>query len=260
MAAAGASPSLLACFDAEMRRNPPPGTGSRIERAGSVVRERGPHNLIVSWDFGAGEAESVVAGEAAFFRALGEDVEWKLYAHDAPANLAEVLAANGFAAEERETLMVLEVTAGDQPWHANREVDVRVVRSPADLETYLGVTESAFGRPAKLETAALAKRVFGAAPDTIAAVAYAGGRPAAAGRLELPPGRAFASLWGGGTDPAFRDRGVYRTLVAERVRWATARGYRYVTVDAAETSRPILERLGFTALTTVQGWTLGARK
>ena len=32
--------------------------------------------------------------------------------------------------------------------------------------------------------------------------------------------------------------------------------YRYLTVDARDTSRPILERLGFIELTTVTGWTL----
>jgi len=253
------SPSLLARFDAEMRRDPPAGPGTRIERAGPVVRERGSHNLIVAWEFDAAEAERIVAREAAFFRALGEDVEWKLYAHDRPENLAAVLAAHGFQAEERETVMVLELGAHDDAWPANPEVEVRVVRTAAELETYLAVTARAFGSVAKSAAGTLSARLFGEAADTIAAVAYVSAEPVAAGRLELPPGRAFASSWGGGTDPEYRGRGVYRRLVAERARWAQARGYEYLTVDAQETSRPILERLGFTALTTVQGWTLAGR-
>lgn len=255
-----ASPALLARFDAEMRRNPPAGAGTRIERAGRVVRERGSHNLIVAWDFGAADTESVVAGEAAFFRALAEDVEWKVYAHDRPENLVAALAAHGFEPEERETVMILELGAFDDAWPENGDVEVRVVRTPADLDAYFAITARAFGSAPKSTAETLAARTTGEAADTIAALAYVAGEPVAAGRLELPPGRAFASLWGGGTDPAYRGRGVYRRLVVERIRWARARGYGYVTVDAQETSRPILERLGFSALTTVQGWVLARRE
>jgi GNAT superfamily N-acetyltransferase len=251
---------VLARFDAEMRRDPPAGAGSRIERSGSVVRERGSHNLICSWDFSVDETERVVAGEAAFFRRLGEDVEWKVYAHDRPENLAAVLAANGFAAEERETVMVLDLGVRENEWPANSDIEVRLVKTAAELETYLAVTEQAFGSAAQSTAQSLAARALGVAPDTFAYVAYVAARPVAAGRLELPHGRAFASLWGGGTDPSFRGRGVYRRLVAERARWARTRGYAYLTVDAQQTSRPILERLGFTALTTVQGWTLAGRE
>ncbi|HZZ34676.1 MAG TPA: GNAT family N-acetyltransferase, partial [Caulobacteraceae bacterium] len=87
-------------------------------------------------------------------------------------------------------------------------------------------------------------------------VAYAGVAPVAAGRLEMIPGSAFAGLYGGGTAPEQRGRGVYRALVAARAAEARARGYRYLTVDARETSRPILERLGFQRLATVRGWML----
>ncbi len=76
----------------------------------------------------------------------------------------------------------------------------------------------------------------------------AGERPIAAGRLELPPSGEFAGLWGGGTVPDWRHRGVFRSLVAYRAAIARDRGFRYLQVDAAEASRPILERLGFVEL------------
>ena len=37
--------------------------------------------------------------------------------------------------------------------------------------------------------------------------------------------------------------------MAARARLAVERGYRYLQVDASDNSRPILERLGFVALT-----------
>ena len=71
-----------------------------------------------------------------------------------------------------------------------------------------------------------------------------------AGRVDFPDGSDFASLWGGGTLPAWRGRGVFRSLVAYRARLARERGYRYLQVDASPDSRPILQRLGFTELAT----------
>ncbi|HTX49603.1 MAG TPA: GNAT family N-acetyltransferase, partial [Caulobacteraceae bacterium] len=59
-----------------------------------------------------------------------------------------------------------------------------------------------------------------------------------------------------GAVPDYRGRGAYRALVAARADEARRRGHRFLTVDARETSRPILERLGFQPLATVRGWTL----
>jgi len=63
-------------------------------------------------------------------------------------------------------------------------------------------------------------------------------------------GTEFATLWGGATLPAWRGRGIYRATVAYRASLAARRGFRYVQVDASDASRPILERLGFVAVTT----------
>lgn len=81
-----------------------------------------------------------------------------------------------------------------------------------------------------------------------AVVAMAGETAVSAGRVELPEDRDFASLWGGGTLPNWRGRGVFRSLVTYRARLARERGYRYLQVDASPGSRPIFQRLGFTEL------------
>jgi GNAT superfamily N-acetyltransferase len=76
-------------------------------------------------------------------------------------------------------------------------------------------------------------------------VVMAGDEPVSAARIEFIPGTDFAGLWGGGTVPAWRGKGIFRALVAYRAGVAAAAGYRYLQVDALPTSRPILERLGF---------------
>jgi GNAT superfamily N-acetyltransferase len=83
-----------------------------------------------------------------------------------------------------------------------------------------------------------------------AAIAVAGDTPVGAGRVEFHAGTEFASLWGDGTLPAWRGRGVFRSLVAHRAALAAARGFRYLQVDALPASRPLFERLGFVALAT----------
>jgi hypothetical protein len=58
------------------------------------------------------------------------------------------------------------------------------------------------------------------------------------------------TYWGGVRLPAWRGRGLYRALVAHRARLDAERGRRYIESDASDDSRPILERLGFAAVTT----------
>ena len=81
-------------------------------------------------------------------------------------------------------------------------------------------------------------------------VAEAGAEVVCAGWVRFVRGTEFATLWGGGTLPAWRRRGIYRALVVYRASLAAQRGFRYLQVDASDDSRPILERLGFVAVTT----------
>lgn len=71
------------------------------------------------------------------------------------------------------------------------------------------------------------------------------GEPAATAGAALHPRSIY--LIGGVVLPAFRGRGLYRALVAARVAAARARGIELATSLArADTSAPILERMGFT--------------
>ena len=81
-------------------------------------------------------------------------------------------------------------------------------------------------------------------------VAEAGATVVCAAWIRFEQGSEFATLWGGATLPEWRRRGIYRATVAHRANVAAERGFRYLEVDASDESRPILERLGFQAVTT----------
>jgi GNAT superfamily N-acetyltransferase len=95
------------------------------------------------------------------------------------------------------------------------------------------------------------EREIAADPGSLTVVvAEAAGEVVSAGWVRYVRGTGFATLWGGGTLPEWRHRGIYRALVAYRARLADARGFTMLQVDASSESRPILERLGFVAITT----------
>ncbi|MEV4177442.1 GNAT family N-acetyltransferase [Nonomuraea sp. NPDC049709] len=244
---------VLALFDRELRREAAPDSPeSKVERVGDVVRQVGPEhawNGVIWSGLGPGDADAAIAEQVRFFGSLGRAFEWKLYDHDRPADLDRRLLAAGFTAEPAETLMIAEAApiagAGVVVPDGVRLVPV----SDRDgVERLAGVHEIAFGATRDhIRERLLAQLATGAG---IAVLALAGDVPISAARMDLHPGTRFASLWGGGTVPEWRGRGVYRALVAYRAREAVARGYDYLQVDASDQSRPILARLGFTPLTT----------
>ncbi|MDT0346889.1 GNAT family N-acetyltransferase [Streptomyces litchfieldiae] len=246
--------AVLALFDRQMRREAPADTaGARVERVNGVVRQAdatGGWNGVLWSGLTADSADAAIAAQVRHFAALGREFEWKLYAHDEPADLAARLLAARFTPEPTESLMVAE--AADLAARVELPDGVRLcpVTDAAGVDLMAEVHERAFGGGGdRLRSLLLAQ--LAEAPDTVAAVvAMAGREPVSAARVELPLGRDFAGLWGGGTAPGWRGRGVYRALIAHRARIAAARGHRFLQADASDQSAPILGRLGFTRLST----------
>ncbi|WP_411102262.1 GNAT family N-acetyltransferase [Streptomyces sp. cmx-4-9] len=251
-------------YDAEMRRGAQPDAeGARVERVGAVVRQTAPGaggNTVLWSDLGEEDADAEIAAQLAHFAGRGgpRGFEWKLYAHDRPADLGQRLRAAGLVPEPAETLMVARAAdLAGPPVEPPEGITLRVVTDAAGVDLMEQVHAGAFGR----RSPHIAEQVLSLLthrPGTIAAVlAMAGDTPVSAARMEMPPGASFAGLWGGGTLPQWRGRGIYRLLVAHRARIAAARGIPYLQVDASEDSRPILERLGFGVLgvTTPYVWT-----
>jgi GNAT superfamily N-acetyltransferase len=244
---------VLTAFDAQVRRAAQAdGPGTRVEVDDGVVRQvaaDGQNWSGVTWsDLDGSDADAVIARQVRYFRDLGQEFEWKLYDYDRPADLADRLLAAGFVPGTEETLMVADV--GDVPTKAPLPAGVRLVpvTDEAGVAQVIEVHDRVFGIDhAQLHSALLAQ--LREAPDRTAIVlAMAGDLPVCAARIDFVLGRDFAGLWGGGTLPGWRGRGIYRALVAYRARLAAARGCRYLQVDALADSQPILARLGFVAL------------
>ena len=244
--------AVLAVFDREIRYAcPPDGPGDVVERDGGVTRHVGaPDSWCgVLWsDLDENNADAAIAAQVAHFRGLGRPFEWKLYAHDRPADLGDRLAKAGLVPEDPETLMVAEIA--DLPKDPVLPEGVRIERvtDPAGVEKMIAAHQVAFGEEKPQLEQYLRRQVRENPEGLTALVVLAGEEPVCSARMEFHGETAFASLWGGGTAPQWRGRGIYRATVAYRARLAAERGYRYLQVDASDDSRPILARLGFEAL------------
>lgn len=230
--------------------------GMRREVDGRVVRqinvaEAQARNFILYSDLDQDSADVAIARQRAYFEALGRPVEWKLYSHDQPVDLAARLAAGGFEPGDEDAILVLELAQAPEALLRPLTADVRRLTDAADLQDVRDLLSAVWQK----DFSYLVKRMTRLmAADAYASIylAYAEGQPAAAAWAFFPQDSRFASMWAGSTLPAYRGRGLYKALVAARAQEALARGYQFLTIDAGPMSRPIVERYGFKVLAAAQ--------
>jgi GNAT superfamily N-acetyltransferase len=244
---------ILARFDDQARARIADEPGISVIRHDATVRITGLWDCVIYSQLTDATADAAIAIEKSRALPSGRALEWKLYGHDQPGDLGERLRNAGFEADAPETLVVLDLTAAPTETLPPEGVTIRRISDRAGLADVVAVGIRAFGEDhSSMNDEFLARIEHGTVRFY---VAYRAGAPVGSGRLEMPRSGDFAGLYGGGTVPEHRSRGIYRALVSARAHAARDRGYRYLTVDAADTSLPILLRLGFVALTTVTAWT-----
>jgi GNAT superfamily N-acetyltransferase len=199
------------------------------------------------------EVDAVVDRTIGLYAGLGHAFEWKIYGHDQP-DPASALLARGLVATEPETLVVLDLHGGDVPIRPLPGIEVARMAQDAPLDEIGAVQDAVWGGDHRWLIEALASERRGGPSRLTIWQAMAEGRPVANAWVRYVKDSRFASFWGGSTLPAWRGRGIYTQLVARRAAEARARGIRFAYVEASEDSRPILERLGFTALSRVTGY------
>ena len=248
--------TLRRAFDAQVRlvdvADLRPGVEAQVD--GTIVRMVGEYRGFVSGpaDLGVtGSAlEELITRQRDFFAARGEAVEWKTWGHDLPRELPTLLEKAGFVPEPVETVVVADAATtaahGEPPLPG--DVAIRATASRRDIERIAAMEAEVWGE----DHSSFVDELFERAErgGIVVLLAESGNTVVSAGWLSTTPGCDFAGLWGGSTLKEWRGRGLYRTLVARRARLAVERGARYLYVDASDDSRPILERLGFVAVTT----------
>jgi GNAT superfamily N-acetyltransferase len=248
---------LLSAYDAQLRDlvpDPLP-AGMIVERDGPILRflHLGGRGFVTYRDLGGlegAELDQLIARQVRLFAERGSRFEWKLRGHDRPADLPERLRAAGLVPEDEETIEIAPVSLVAGPPRLPEGVALREAAGRRDLERIEAMEKTVFGTDhGPLADVLEAER--DADPDGITIVlAEAGEAVVCAGWIRFEGGTDFATLWGGGTLPAWRHRGVYRAMVACRANLAARRGFRLLQTDASSASRPILEALGFIPVTT----------
>ncbi len=179
-----------------------------------------------------------------YFSHRGATFEWKVYELDEPATLRTQLEHRGFGCDDAELFMASDPNVWVARSTAVPGLDIRCVRDESGLRDIVRVQEAIHGDDfGVFERYA---RILREAPETVALYgAYRDGRIIGCGWIDFFPGSAFADLHGGSVLPEERSRGVFSALLDRRMAEARQRGIRFVAVDAAPMSRPILERKGF---------------
>lgn len=241
---------VLALFDREQRREIELPGMDRHVLPGIVrfVRPRPAMSFVLYSDLDEATADAVIDEQMAYFRAHDLKMEWKVFGHDRPADLAARLIARGFVPEEEDAIMVLDVANAPPVLLAEPAADVRRLTDPAQLGEVVAVMEGVWHEKFDWIHERLGAHLAIHGYLSVY-LAYAGGVAVSAGWTYFYRG-SFAGLWGGSTLPGYRGRGLYTALLAARVREARARGVRYLTIDAGAMSRPIVARLGFERMTT----------
>jgi GNAT superfamily N-acetyltransferase len=253
---------LRSAFDAQVRRNTTtlmPGVAGFTATDGLVCELGipGQRRSCVNWSgLDESRADAAIAGQVDYFRRRDEPFEWQLLGYDQPADLGDRLVRAGFVPDDEEVLLFAETETVPQDVPPPDGVRLVEVRDAAGVEAAAATQEDLLpGSPRRARH--VSRMAAGLGDDRLALVlALAGDEPVCSAVMAFGPGPDFAGLYSAATRTGWRGRGMYRAIVAYRVRLAAARGFRYLRVETTTMSRPILRRLGFepVASTTTYVW------
>ena len=176
-------------------------------------------------------------------------VAWWVSAAPRPPGIERTLRARGGKQIDAVQILARELGRGLPELDVPANVTVELVTDERSFRVASLITVRGWGRKEPNE-AELRRELTGAVRDLadwsgFRVVAFVDGEPASSGGCTL--NGEVAKLWGAVTLPAFRRRGSYRAVLAERLRLARDHGAALALVKGrVETSGPILLRAGFT--------------
>jgi GNAT superfamily N-acetyltransferase len=244
---------ILRLYDEQERRNSIQPPYHREELPGIVRHvhpDRARLSFVIYSDLTAENADHTIQDQIDWYRTQinGGGLEWKTFEHDEPPDLPQRLAAHGFEAEEQEALLYLDLQNCPDVYLQPLTADVRRITDPEDVGPVVAVQTAVYDRNFDWLDKQLRASLSTYAGNWAVYVAYVDDLPVCAAWMSLPANSQFAGLWGGATLPQYRRMGIYTAVVAARAQEAIRRGYRFLTVDAGDMSRPILQKRGFQLL------------
>lgn len=195
-----------------------------------------------------------IAAQVAACRGRCQVLEWKVYSHD-PAYLQSfaALEAAGFTVGEEEFLLCYDLAGHAPKDQGYKALDLRCLAAKADIDAAVAVQNTVFGTASAVSSDRLIANQEQRRADPNVAIddlyaVYVDGGPVAVSRLSYHPASPFAGMWGGGTLKDHRGQGYYTAMVYARADAAIKLGKKYLIIEAAPTSKPIVEKLGFKLL------------
>jgi GNAT superfamily N-acetyltransferase len=194
-----------------------------------------------------GEAERHIREQARLFASRNLALEWKVYDRDRPANLRSLLEAEGFAAHHDEVFMIRALDdEGTRKGAAPEGVAILPASAGNNvIDDIVHVQEETWDCAFPGLAAQLRNALAPGTMDSAIYCAYLEGVPVGTGWIDFTAGSRFADLHGGAVLEQARGRGIYTLLYERRVEEARSRGCRFLAVDAAPMSCPILAHKGF---------------
>lgn len=248
---------FLHAYDSQLRTDAETPSALKIKQLGPLrlVTFAGGRGFVTYADLGGAGKSTLQGWVREVLNHFGEDpaltrVEWKSRGHDAAPGLHDALLGNGFVPDDPESIMIGH-SAGlvaDIPLPAG--VTLRRITGESDVRAMSAMQDTAFGDEVSESRANDVLHRLERDDGMELWVAEHHGSVVSAGRLEPVAGTDFAGLWGGATLEAWRGRGIYRALTAERARAALRLGKTLMHSDSTEFSRPILEAYGLIKVST----------
>jgi ribosomal protein S18 acetylase RimI-like enzyme len=201
-------------------------------------------NRIVHARFEANDLDAKIEAALAPFKSRGVPMLWHIGPSAQPSNLGERLLAHGFTHTAEEPGMAADLSAleGDQSLPPG--LSIEQVQDTESLKTYSQITARAFDSPDEIGNAIF--RIEASLIQHSARRLYLGfseGEPVAAALLFL--GAGVAGIYGVGTIPEARRRGIGRAMTVVPLLEAKAIGYRIGVLHASPMGEGIYRRLGF---------------
>jgi hypothetical protein len=192
------------------------------------------------------DVDAAIKAELEFFTQRKSSFEWKTYDTDMPSNIGERLLAHGFEKGEPESFMVLELDSIAQFFDESE--GVVEVTDLAGIKDAIDVQQQVWGGDMSGQLAHLIASKNEVPENISIYLVYENEKPVTSGWIVYNGDSPFAGIWGGSTLDGFRGKGYYSALLHKRINDAKARGKKYLTIDASEMSRPIVEKHGFRRL------------